>query len=543
MKIENDVYRTLVENVDFGMVLVNSDYTIDMANTAYRKLFNKSFDNVKGRECFRTFGRRDSICPDCPGKAAIASRKPQVLETEFVRDDGSHFWAYIYAFPVMDKDGSVNKFIEVIEDITARKKQELALKKAKELAEQVCEAKSQFLACISNEIREPMNVILNYSELLDTRGLEDDQKDYIETICGATEVLLALVNDFVDVSRIEAGELKLQSIDFDLVYLIESALKIISPKIGDKDIALEYKIAENMPVSFNGDPTRIRQIFLNLLTNAIKYTEKGRIRITISLEELFPGELDRGVCMVKISVQDTGIGIAKEKQKEIFSAFHQVDGTLIRNKEGSGLGLSITKSLVEMMGGEILVESELGKGSEFIVTLKLKEAASVSKGDVNPMHLEQLKGKKILIVGNDDEDEPGILADYCQEVHMKVLHQAESPDEAFYWLLSQSEMPDIVFVNLKMSDPDGYELAERVGVEEKFNDIKLVAIAKEALPGAAKRLQEYGFDAFLPRPFVKRDLIRIIQITLGDTTKGGPIKTRHMAAELFLKGIRFLFNS
>ncbi|MGA1868742.1 MAG: ATP-binding protein [bacterium] len=541
MEANEEIYRTLVENINLGIVLLNPDYSIVMANSAFRRLFNKSCTDISGKECFREFGKRESVCPNCPGRVAMNTGKTQILETEFSRDDGSHFSAYIYAFPVLNKDGKIKHFIEVIEDITERKREEHALKKAKERAEQVSEAKSQFLYCISREIRAPMNVILNYSELLDTSRLDEEQKDYIETICGAVEVLLALLNDFSDVSRIEAGELKLQNIDFDLVYLIESVLKIVGSKIENKDIELEYTLEENMPESFNGDPTRIRQIFFNLLSNAVKFTEKGKITVSLSTEELFPGELGKDERMVKISVKDTGIGIPKEKQKEIFSAFHQTDCMCAYGYEGTGLGLSITKSLVEMMGGEIAVESECGKGSEFTVALKLKEALPVAKRGVKLLQIEQLKGKKVLIVGNDD-NVGSILAAYCQEVDMNVIHRSDNPEEALYWLFGQSKKPDMVFVNLTMSDPDGYELAERVLIEENFKDIKFVAIASEALPGAAKRLQEFGFDAFLPRPFTKRDLIRVIQLTLGDSSKGGQIKTRHMAAELFLKGIRFLFN-
>ncbi len=311
------------------------------------------------------------------------------------------------------------------------------------------------------------------------------------------------------------------------------------PKLKGGDIQLYCEFAEKAPRAFNNSPTRLRQILLNLLSNAAKFTAKGEIRVSVELEEPSaepPGEKTR---MLRISVKDTGIGIPKDQQEKIFEAFKQVDTSKAKKYEGTGLGLSITKAFVERMGGKIWVESEEGKGSEFIFTLKLKEIPPVTEKDISPVELDQLKGKSVLVV-DDDRSAQHLITTYCQEAGMNVLYKASSAEEALDWLSEQSEITNVILSDMVMPGMDGYEFAKKVRGKVRFKGAKLIAIASRAIPGTAKECQENGFDAFLPKPVIKGDLFRIIRTTLGDRRQKGQIITRHMSEELACKGIKVL---
>ncbi|MDD5488769.1 MAG: ATP-binding protein, partial [Candidatus Omnitrophica bacterium] len=305
------------------------------------------------------------------------------------------------------------------------KLREQAQKRAVELrqmAEEASKSKSQFLANMSHEIRTPMNAVIGFSELLKNTELTSMQNDYVDTIMDSGGVLLTLISDILDISKIEAGEVQLEHIDFDLEHLVDSTFKIISSRARDKNIKLFYNFQPGMPTRYKGDPTRIRQILLNLLSNAVKFTDEGNISADIKLKDgavaVSPngrtaGDVDVGEhAEIFISVNDTGIGIPKERQDDIFNSFTQADSSTTRKYGGTGLGLAISKALVEKMGGKIWIESEAGKGSSFMFTITLRRSASVASEDIVPVELEYLKGKKVFIV-DDSKDVQRILEDFC----------------------------------------------------------------------------------------------------------------------------------
>jgi CheY-like chemotaxis protein len=376
--------------------------------------------------------------------------------------------------------------------------------------------------------------------------------DYVNTICESGQVLLTLINDILDISKIEAGELHFETIDFDLEYLVESILKIIRLKLKGREVELHCDFAEDLPGNFRGDPTRIRQIFLNLLSNATKFTEKGEIHVSIEEENPPPEPQAGNVRTLKVSVKDTGIGIPADMQGEIFEAFKQVYTSTTKKYSGTGLGLAITKALVERMGGTIRINSEEGKGSEFSFTLKLEEASPVIGKDISAVQLEQLKGKRVLIVDEQESDQR-VLTSYCEAAGMEIVHKVSSAREALDWLSGKSAAPDVIICDVTKLAMDGHEFVEKAKEEIHSRDVKLIAtgpkpaksarllaVASDPLPGIAKECQECGFDAFLPKPVDKADFIKVIRTTFGDRRQKGQIVTRHMSEELACKGLRVL---
>ena len=413
------------------------------------------------------------------------------------------------------------------------------LKELKEKAESATRAKSEFLSNMSHEIRTPMNAVIGFGELLKNTGLTEQQEDYVETICSSGALLISLINDILDISKIESRKISLEEIDFDLEYLISSVLKIVRQRAVGKCLELIMVYPENVPRNLKGDPTRIRQILMNLVGNAIKFTEQGEVVIAVGLENgEQPGVKDP--LKIRMSIKDTGIGIPKDKQESVFEAFTQVDSSITRRYGGTGLGLTITKSLVEMMDGSIAVHSEAGKGSEFVFTVSLKPGQPTAEREITLVELEHLKGKKVLIV-DDNEQSREILLHFCAMIEMNVIRSVASVSSAMDWLNKEENQVDVVLSDIMMPVMDGYQLAREIKGIDRLKNVKLIALTSDAIPGIADDSSRAGFDAFLSKPFTRMELYEILRAVFGDSrTVKRQIITRHLAHELLTKGISVL---
>jgi two-component system sensor histidine kinase/response regulator len=406
-------------------------------------------------------------------------------------------------------------------------------------AERANEAKSLFFATMSHEIREPMNGVIGMTRLLLETPLTEEQSGMVEAVHDSGQALLTIINDILDLSRIEAGRLQLDSIDFDLRTLLERVIAIVQPRARDKELALRLEIDPEVPSAVQGDPGRIRQICLNLLGNAIKFTAAGEVSLAVRLVADRPSELRLG-----LTVRDTGIGIPEHLQAALFTAYAQTDPSVPRLYGGSGLGLTICKRLVALMGGEIRLSSRPGEGTAFDLELSVARTPEARAGPMAPS--AEIAGTRVLIV--DGTRTTRTLLEQRTRSWAIAAAIAESGAAALAALNQAHDqgLPiEIALIDRSLPDLSGEELGRRIKADPRLRSTELVMIASSGLRGDAARVKEIGFAAYLPKPVTAQTLLECLLQLRGPApaaagSGAAGLITVHSMSERRAAGLRIL---
>ncbi len=506
--------NVILSSMSEKVVYHDREMKIRWANRAACEYFKLQPEEIIGKRCYEALGRQQEDCRGCPVKKVLGTGRYHQDTLNF--PDGKTM--LISAHPVFNSDGNLTGVVEVNLDITERIRIEAELKRAKEECAVASGAKSSFLSYISHEMRTPMNVIVGMANLVYESVDSKEQKEYTDMIRESAGYLLTLLNDILDLSKIEAGMMELAETNFDLTREVERTVASFALQAQNKGIKLSCVIDENVPKVVTGDPTRIQQVMVNLIGNALKFTEQGEVAVRISQNK-------RGVLF---SVSDTGIGIAPDKVDRLFEHFTQIDSS---GAEGTGLGLAISKNLVELMGGSIGVDSAENRGSTFYFTIPFTLSADGSDTGGNLVaskSVEDLSGKPIyenkvleILLVEDKPMNQKLMTVLLEKKGHKVT-TAQNGKEALVALRSQRF--DLILMDIHMPEMDGLEATARIRAweEEDVRGIPIIAMTAYAMKEDRDKCLQAGMDHYISKPVNADELYSVLASVMAARTSFGP---------------------
>lgn len=438
----------------------------------------------------------------------LVSRKKDYVrfQTRLISNKNEMVWADVFSRMLFDSSGKSTGLYGIISDITERKAFEDELIRLKNVAEQAVKAKSDFLATMSHEIRTPMNGVIGMTDLLLETNLSSEQKEYVDTIKVSGDILLGLINDILDFTKIEFSKVELDQAPLEIRECIEESFELVAPHAVKKHLDLLYMIEHDVPEMILGDIVRLKQILLNLVNNAVKFTNSGEVLVKVRKISHIDNEVE-----LQFSVKDTGIGIPKEKHDLIFNSFTQADASSARKYGGTGLGLAITKRLVELMSGKIWVESDLGIGSTFHFTIKNRIPKVVSPKIFLKSSSTPLKNKRILIV-DDNDTNLQILNIQCRNWGM-IPRSTKDPNEALRWIVHDDPF-DIAILDMLMPEIDGLALAEKIRSYRTQRDLSIIIFTSTEAVLNQNPKKDLFIDAILKKPIRQSQLQNLLIQTL-----------------------------
>jgi two-component system sensor histidine kinase/response regulator len=531
-----EYFRGVLERAPDGLLVVDADGTITMANAQCEKLFGYTRDELIFQKVEMLVP--DSIRPQHPELRASFHRAPTTramgAKSELYgrRKDGSLLPVDIGLSPLPGRKGAEIQVAVSIRDVTERKQAEVELKAAKQKAEEATRMKSMFLANMSHEIRTPMNAIIGLSHLALKTQLTPKQRDYVSKVHNAGTSLLAVINDILDFSKIEAGKLDVESTDFRLDDVISSVTTVTGQKATDKGLEFLAHVAPGIPQFLIGDPHRLGQILTNLVNNAVKFTERGEIVVSAALLQQ-TGEK----CQLKFSVKDTGIGMNKEQAAKLFQPFTQADMSTTRKYGGTGLGLTVCRRLVELMGGQIWLDSEPGVGTTFIFTVWV----GVGQQKDSKIIPERLTTMRALIV-DDNAGAREIIDDLLTGVVAHTDAVASGPEAIAAIQQADGTAPyDVVFMDWRMPGMDGLQAARTIKADASLNHqpaiVMVTAFGRDEVREEAEHLQ---LDGFLVKPVTRSMLVDALVSTFAEPGDHVAAVASATAEGVNLTGLRVL---
>jgi two-component system, sensor histidine kinase and response regulator len=522
-----DLYRAFLNNIPAIAVIKDSECRIVYINEEMARTYNVKLEDLQGKPSGVWLPPEIAKKIRLQDQEVLTTKRMVRCEEVIPTPDGVLHHRLTYRFPLEGPDGeSLVGAVGI--DITDRKQAEAALHGAKEMAESANRAKSEFLANMSHEIRTPLNGVVGMTDLALGTVLTAEQREYLDTVKASADSLLTVINDILDFSKIEAGRIDLEKVHFDIRDHLETTLKTLALRADEKGVELLCEIAPQVPDVIRGDPTRLRQIMMNLVGNAIKFTDEGEVALKLHVLE------DSGETRTfHFTVSDTGIGIPPEKQKSIFEPFTQADSSTTRKYGGTGLGLTISIRLVQIMGGKMWVESCPGVGTQFHFTVPLETSAQpLEIGAIAPAEL--LRGVRVLIV-DDNRTNRRILDGMLK--HWEMLPSSvEGGEEAIAALLAAHTAGNpygLIVSDLLMPKMDGFTFIEKVREHSELSTATIMLITSAGLRGDAARCEALGVAAYLMKPVRQSELREAIARVLGAKEQKGaiPLITRYALSD------------
>ncbi|MBF0118901.1 MAG: response regulator [Desulfobacterales bacterium] len=524
-------YRDIFENAIEGIFQVATDGSFISANPAMATILGYTYSDdlisLKANINVQCFIDSENLSLN-----HILNKNDAIsgFETQGYKKDGGTFWGALSVRSVYDDKKNLLYYEGSLVDISEKKEKEKA-QMEQAAAEASAKTKSEFLANMSHEIRTPMNAVMGFTELMLKTDLSAKQKDYLLKIRASGRSLLGIINDILDFSKIEAGKLELEEIRFNLREVLDHVLDMFSKNVTEKDIEIIFSASRDVPVLLIGDSLRLTQIIINLTNNAIKFTQKGEVILRVTLLE---STLER--VMLKFSIRDTGIGITPEQISKLFSSFSQADTSTTRRYGGTGLGLAICKRLVEMMGGEIWVESEIGIGSTFSFTANFGiQTTSIS---VEPRM--NFKNMKALVV-DDNSASREIFKAQLEDLEFEV-DSASLGTEALVILKDSTFLYDLIFMDWKMPVMDGIETSKKIRENKVFKRIPIIMMTAYGREDINRQAEEVGVNAFLIKPVKQSLLLDTVSEILGKREPKKPLDEKQEESDSVnkIKGAKIL---
>ena len=513
--------RLVAENVGDLLYTMSAEGTIRFISESVQRLLGYPSVGLVDTDLYLLVHPEDQELLRESGRAVGAGRSSQPVEHRMLHADGT--WRLMEATSVnMLDDPEVAAWVVNARDVTARKEAEVELERARDAAQQAAASKAQFLANVSHEIRTPMNAILGMTELTLETELNAEQREYLGTTKSAVDALLTLINDLLDLSKIEAGKLELEAIPFSLGDTIGDTVRTMAVRAAEKGLELSVELDPAVPDAVVGDPGRVRQILFNLLGNALKFTHVGRVEVAVDVESVNAEEVE-----LHFTISDTGIGIPEDVRDSIFDSFAQADGSTTRKYGGTGLGLSITGDLVKMMGGRIWVESEVGKGSQFHFTARLAEASMIDL--MSPADPTAGADLRVLIVADAVAAQRSLGEMLRQgKVSTAVVADLAEALDTMHDLSRLQVKPRAVVVDV---GENLLETCSRIAGHPDFKGIPVVAVPIAGERGDAARFRNAGISAYLTKPVSQSELLDAVRLVTSERSHPEVLVTKHWLRE------------